>query len=173
MEHGSIPTEWTVSVIVSKRNFPRFTFSTCEGMCVLAAFCVKKKLVMFFDSGSRTPISITLLAKKPGYTGKAVINYCCIGDYLNRNEKLAEIRNLRDVSNPEMNWTVLTPNEHNDWLNQRNNIFENFLPLIPDNKFDSKTKSFFTTYSLGLASGRDSWVYGFSNNKLRQNVSRD
>ena len=123
-----------------------------------------------FGSGSRTPINITLLVKKPGYNGKAVIYYCDIGDYLNRNEKLAKIRSLRDVSNPEMNWTVLTPNVHNDWLNQRSDVFTDLIPLVPETKFDARAKSIFITYSNGMKTNRDAWLYGFSKESLNTTV---
>ena len=38
-----------------------------------------------FGSGSRTPIAITVLLKNPAHTGKALIQYHDIGDYLSRD----------------------------------------------------------------------------------------
>ncbi len=126
-----------------------------------------------FGSGSRTPIAITLLVKNPDKTAeKATIHYVDIGDYLNREEKLGIISNYRSVSNPAMPWQTLEPNEHGDWISQRNDLFETFIPLAGKTKFDLKSHSYFLTYSLGIASGRDSWVYNFSRKKLRGNVSQ-
>jgi len=126
-----------------------------------------------FGSGSRTPIAITLLVKNPDKTAeKATIHYVDIGDYLNREEKLIIISNYRSVSNPAMPWQTLEPNEHGDWISQRNDLFETFIPLAGKTKFDLKSHSYFLTYSLGIASGRDSWVYNFSRKKLRENVSQ-
>lgn len=124
-----------------------------------------------FGSGSRSSISITLLVKKPDCkTGKAKIHYHDIGDYLSREEKLAIISKFRSVENIE--WQELTPNEHGDWLNQRNDAFESFIPLAPDKKFDGAAKSVFMTYAIGLASNRDAWVYNFSKREVEANMQR-
>ncbi len=125
-----------------------------------------------FGSGSRTPISITLLVKKPGHKGKATIHYHDIGDYLSRDEKLAIVKKMGSVADPAMPWQTLTPNEHNDWINHRNDRFGEFVPLAPEKKFDPAANSIFTTYSLGVASGRDSWVYNFSKEKMIGNVQK-
>jgi len=126
-----------------------------------------------FGSGSRTPIAITILVKQPKTSNeKARIHYHDIGDYLSREEKLQIIRNLSDISNPLMQWKTLTPNEHGDWLNKRSELFNLYTPIEPQKKFDSKAKSFFITYSLGVASSRDSWVYNFSKSKVENNMNK-
>ena len=58
---------------------------------------------------------------------KAKIYYHDIGDYLSRDEKLAIVKKNRSIAN--MQWQVLAPNEHGDWLNQRNDAFSSFIPL--------------------------------------------
>ena len=124
-----------------------------------------------FGSGSRTPISITLLVKKPGQQGKATINYHDIGDYLTREDKLDIVKSMKSIANPAMKWQTLTPNEHNDWTNHRNDKFEEYIPLAPEKKFDAKTKAVFTTYSLGVSTNRDSWVYNYSKEKVAKQMS--
>lgn len=101
---------------------------------------------------------------------KAKIYYRDIGDYLSRDEKLEIIRKLGSVSNPEMNWEELTSNEHNDWINHRNDKFSEFIPLAPDKKFDPKAQAIFTTYSLGVSTNRDAWVYNYSKKKLAKQI---
>lgn len=124
-----------------------------------------------FGGGSRTPISITLLVKNPAKEpGKASIYYHDIGDYLNRDEKLAIVRKYGKVSHPDMDWQNLQPNVYGDWLSQRSDSFKDFIPLDPAKKLDAKTQSFFITYSLGLATGRDAWVINNAAMKLEQNV---
>lgn len=125
-----------------------------------------------FGSGSRTPISITLLVKKPKQKGKALIHYKDIGNYLSREEKLDIVKNKNSVENPSMNWQILMPNEHNDWINHRSDKFSEFISLAPDKKFDVKTQSVFTTYAVGVSTGRDSWVYNFSKNTTIQGISQ-
>ena len=102
---------------------------------------------------------------------KAKIYYRDIGDYLSRDEKLEIVHKLGSIDNPDMQWQTLTPNEHNDWINHRNDKFGEFIPLAPDKKFDAKTKAVFTTYSLGVSTNRDSWVYNYSRCKVEKQMS--
>lgn len=126
-----------------------------------------------FGSGSRTPISITLLVKNPHATNKqATIHYHDIGDYLSRDEKLAKIAKFKTVANPAMTWNTLEPNAEGDWLNQRNNLFDTFIPMAPEKKFDAKSESFFIAQSLGTATNRDAWVYNFSKTTLKENIRK-
>ena len=123
-----------------------------------------------FGSGSRTPISITLLIKKPEHKGKATIHYRDIGDYLSRDEKLGIVKKMESVAGTEMDWLTLLPNEHNDWINHRNDVFGEFIPLAPEKKFDVKTQAVFTTYSLGVATASDTWLYNSSQKLLKENL---
>ncbi len=123
-----------------------------------------------FGSGSRTPISITLLVKNPNVkTEKAIINYYDIGDYLNREEKLKRISKIYSMNNIT-EFKILEPNKEGDWISQRNNIFETFIPIEPDEKFNHKTNSFFNTSSLGLGTNRDSFIYNSSITELKSNI---
>ena len=125
-----------------------------------------------FGSGSRTPIAITILVKKPKASDEAArIYYHDIGDYLSREEKLNIIRNMGDISNPLMQWVSITPNEHGDWLNKRSEQFKLYTPLEPEKKFGKGSKSFFNVNGPAVASGRDSWVYNFSKQSVEKNIS--
>ncbi|MFP8920004.1 DEAD/DEAH box helicase [Megasphaera indica] len=124
-----------------------------------------------FGSGSRTPVAITILVKNPKQKKeKADIYYHDIGDYLSREEKLSIIANFKSCMNSKFPVTVLKPNEYNDWLNQRNQMFSNLLPLSPKKKFDRVSHSFFITQAIGSGSNRDSWVYNFCQSRLTDNV---
>ena len=126
-----------------------------------------------FGEGSRTPISITLLVKNPEIkTEKATIHYHNIGDYLDREQKLKIIKQLKTFGNPELLLNKLQPNAHGDWLSLRNSAFDDFIPIEPEKKFDLKTKSIFSVNVVGIATGRDSWVYNYSKNKLSDNMER-
>lgn len=126
-----------------------------------------------FGSGSRTPIAITLLVKNPeAKNKKATIHYHDIGDYLSQQEKLDIVSKFKSVDNGTMKWKTLKPNEHGDWLNQRNDIFDTFIPMAPDKKFDTKSQSFFITYAIGVASNRDAWVYNFSTKEIETNMKK-
>ena len=126
-----------------------------------------------FGSGSRTPIAITLLVKNPSVKSKkAAIHYHDIGDYLNREEKLSIVKNISTVTNEAMQWKTLSPNKQGDWINQRNDMFETFISLEPEKKFDVTAQSFFNTYSNGVVSSRDAWIYNSSKKKLSSNMKK-
>ncbi len=126
-----------------------------------------------FGEGSRTPISITLLVKNPNdQKEKATIYYHDIGDYLSREEKLEIIKKVGSVLSPKFESTELKPNEHNDWLNQRNEVFSSFVPIEPEKKFNTTARAFFNSFAIGIATNRDAWVYNYSKGKLNNNISK-
>ena len=133
----------------------------------------RKEAGNIFGGGSKTPIAITLLVKNPQHKNKkATIHYCDIGDYLNREEKLSIIKKFATVGNEAMQWKTLSPNEHGDWLSQRNDLFDTFIAVEPEKKFDLKAKTFFNTYAIGVSTNRDAWVYNFSKQEIENNINR-
>ncbi len=131
----------------------------------------QKEAGNIFGGGTRTPISITLLVKNPQRTtNKTTIHYYDIGDYLNRDEKLSIISKFRSVSNPQIKWETIEPNEHGDWISKRNELFETFIELEPNEKLNSKSQTFFVLNSMGIATNRDAWVYNSSKHKLVENI---
>lgn len=129
----------------------------------------KKEGGKIFGSGSRTPVAITLLVKNTNVdVEKATIYYHDIGDYLDRDEKLSIIKTFGSIINSEIDWEIITPNNDGDWINQRNSAFDKNIPLMPPNKFEQTSHSFFVTYSLGLNSNRDAWAYNSSKSHLEE-----
>lgn len=125
-----------------------------------------------FGSGSRTPIAITFLVKNPAKkVEKAVIHYHDIGDYLTREQKLKMVKDFRSISSQKLDWQIITPNEKADWINQRDGLFDSYLPLTPEKKFNTKSQSIFCTNYIGVCTNRDAWAYNFSFDGLRKNVS--
>lgn len=123
-----------------------------------------------FGSGSRTPIAITLLVKKSGQSGKAKIMYHDIGDYLSREDKLKIISDFHDIGQMKLN--QISPNEHGDWISQRNDKFASWISLETEKKFSTDSQSYFTVYSNGIVSSRDTWIYNSSTEVLENNVKR-
>ncbi len=124
-----------------------------------------------FGSGSRTPISITLLVKNPDVkTEKATIHYHDIGDYLDREQKLKIVKNFKSFANPKLGLKTLQSDEHGDWLSLRSDDFYFFIPI--GDKKSLVSNSFFNSfYTYGLQSNRDVWIYNFSKFKLINNIS--
>ena len=126
-----------------------------------------------FGSGSRTPITITFLVKNPAKKGqKAVIHYHDIGDYLTREQKLKMVKDFRSISSQKLEWKIITPNEKADWINQRDGLFDNLIPLNPDKKLNLNSYSVFIVNGPNIATGRDNWTYNFSSRILKENIKR-
>lgn len=99
----------------------------------------------------------------------AKIHYYDIGDYLSREDKLNIIKRFGSIA--RIPWTVIEPNEHGDWINHRNEMFKKFIPIEPEKKFNTKSECFFSVNSRGNETGRDVWMYNFSNSKIDDNIS--
>lgn len=126
-----------------------------------------------FGSGSRTPITITFLVKNPAKKGqKAVIHYHDIGDYLTREQKLKMVKEFRSISSQKLEWKIITPNDKADWINQRDGLFDNLIPLNPDKKLNLNSYSVFIVNGPNIATGRDNWTYNFSSRVLKENIKR-
>ena len=123
----------------------------------------RKEAGNVFESGSRTPISITLLVKNPEVqTEKGTIHYHDIGDYHKREKKLTIISDTKSIQGP-FEWKILKPNKEGDWINQRNEAFDSFIPLSSEN--GSNSECVFLKNGPAVATGRDAWVYGYSQEK--------
>ena len=123
-----------------------------------------------FGSGSRAPIAISLLVKNPDVEQQGKIYFHDIGDYLSREEKLAKIaefKSLQGITAVE-GWVTITPDEHNDWLNQRDESFGEHLSI--GDKKDKNSSTLFNNYTRGLETNRDAWCFNFSDQKLTNNI---
>jgi predicted helicase len=156
-----------------EKDFSSIYVFDCRGNQRTSGELSRREGGKIFGSGSRTPIAITLLVKKPKTNGqKAEIFYHDIGDYLSREEKLEIIKKFHFVGNPDLKWKKLKPNEHGDWLSQRTEVFDTFVPIEPEKKFDLKAQSFFNTYAIGVSTNRDAWVYNFCRKTISNNMVR-
>jgi predicted helicase len=125
-----------------------------------------------FGEGTRTPVAISLFIKNPDKAGKCELHYHDIGDYLDREEKLDIIRGFGSINGiyREKKWQRITPNDSHDWINQRDPAFETFISL--GDKKDEDAKTFFESYSRGIATSRDAWCYNFSKTLVTANMGR-
>ena len=121
-----------------------------------------------FGSGSRNTVAIFIGVKNPAHAGSCELFYRDIGDYLSREEKLAQVR-ADTLAN--IGWKNITPNTHGDWTNQRHDEYLTW-PPIGERKSQTDQKPVFSIFSAGLQTNRDAWVYNFSRSKLATNVGR-
>ncbi|MCW9025523.1 MAG: N-6 DNA methylase [Gammaproteobacteria bacterium] len=124
-----------------------------------------------FGQGTRTPIAITLYVKNPEAKQHGQIYWHDIGDYLNQDKKLEIIKNFNSINGISAvdGWQQIIPDEYNDWINQRDNSFYEFMKI--GDKKDKQSISVFTNYSQGVLSSRDAWVFNFSKKTTKNNVS--
>jgi len=120
-----------------------------------------------FDSGSRAPIAISILVKNPEATEHGRIMFHDIGDYLNRTEKLEMIASYKSLAGIP-SWQKITPDQHGDWLNQRDDSFAEHIVLGDKSKVPAPR--LFDNFSLGVATNRDAWAYDSSKAHLETNM---
>jgi len=118
-----------------------------------------------FGGGSRNTVAITFLIKRPGERAGAEIRYRDIGDYLSREQKLEVLASntLRDID-----WQQIEPNDHGDWINQRDVNFERFTAVATKDRTGSAV---FAVYSRGVLTARDAWVYNASRRAVERHVA--
>ncbi|WGK89266.1 DEAD/DEAH box helicase [Pseudomonas migulae] len=121
-----------------------------------------------FGSGSRAPIAISLLVKNPAAQAPGQIYFHDIGDYLSREEKLEKIAGYASVAGIE-EWQQIIPDEHGDWLKQRDDNFGQFIVL--GDKDDKSALALFHNYSSGVKTQRDAWAYNAGKAKLEANMT--
>ena len=122
-----------------------------------------------FDSGSRAPIAISILLKNPEATEHGRILFHDIGDYLNRPEKLEMIADYKSL-NGIPSWQLIIPDQHGDWLNQRDDSFGEHIVL--GDKSKTPELRLFDNYSQGVLTARDAWAYNACKAQLRSNMQR-
>jgi predicted helicase len=118
-----------------------------------------------FGGGSRATVAITILVKDARKTGPATVHYSDIGDYLSREQKLDKIKEANGIHGVE--FTTITPNEHGDWLNPRQDDFLAFPPLGTK---DAGVDAVFGNYCKGLNTARSAWAYASSEDSLRKRL---
>ena len=126
-----------------------------------------------FGQGSRAPVAITVLVRNPNATHEDCrIRYRDIGDYLKREEKLAIVRDAGSVAGIG-DWQEIIPDQHHDWVGQRNETFQALYPLGSKvAKAGNSDRSIFQLYSRGLATSRDAYIYNFSRDACAENARK-
>ncbi|WP_375703863.1 type ISP restriction/modification enzyme, partial [Bartonella sp. AD13SXNS] len=123
-----------------------------------------------FGSGSQNGIAVTIFVRNPNKKQPCEIYYHDIGDNLSTEKKLEMLQDFGNVGGitNKSGWKIITPDEHGDWIHQRDNNFKTFLAIG-----DKKGCHFrlFETFSLGIVTSRDAWTYNSSHETLKKNMS--
>ena len=124
-----------------------------------------------FGMGSRAPIAISLLVKNPDAEQHGQIYFHDIGDYLTREEKLEKVIDFASIEGitAANGWQTITPDQHGDWLNQRDDGFSEYI-VLGDKK--GNALKLFENFSQGVLTARDSWCYNASKVGVINNMKR-
>ncbi|TAD75510.1 MAG: DNA methyltransferase [Oscillatoriales cyanobacterium] len=98
----------------------------------------------------------------------AKIFYFTLQDEQTKEEKLDWFERTRFEDIP---FDHITPDKKHNWINQTDNDFDDFLPLIDKEVKAGKSQEvIFRLFSRGIETSRDEWVYGFSQRDLRKKI---
>lgn len=126
-----------------------------------------------FRNQSQSPIAVTLLVRDPGSDHHGRIHYHDIGETLSADGKLGIL--ARTVEDPigGIEWESLEADKHGDWLDQRDDSFDELMPLALG-KADEKRSALgaFAMYSHGVNTGHDAYSYSYSHPALTANMER-
>ncbi|MGJ8640680.1 MAG: DEAD/DEAH box helicase [Opitutaceae bacterium] len=125
-----------------------------------------------FASGSMTGIAISFFVKNPKSKEHGKIYFRDIGDDLKIDEKqkiIADFKSTKGITDVK-GWRRIQPDSHNDWLNQRDLSFENFIHMSPTKQ--ARQSSVFEVSTLGLTTNRDKWCYNSSDRKLSHLIEK-
>lgn len=122
-----------------------------------------------FGSGSMTGIAVTLFVKNPNAKQHGQIFYHDIGNDLTTSEKLEAMRRFTSIGGiaDADGWQVIAPDQHGDWISQRDDGFANYI-VLGDKKGDSE--KLFDNFSLGIGTNRDAWCYNASKLNVATNM---
>ena len=124
-----------------------------------------------FGEGTRTPVAIAVFVKNPDAAEQGHIYFHDIGDYLDRKQKLETIRVYGSINGigKAGKWTRIIPDRHGDWLNQRDDNFDQYLKV--GDKRDKGESVLFHNYSQGVVTSRDAWCINPSRMSLENNIT--
>ena len=89
-----------------------------------------------------------------------------IGDYLSQAEKLEKISTFASIAGitAANAWQSVTPDEHGDWLKQRDPSFQRFIAIAKDER------AVFASFASGVKTGRDAWCYNCSRSTVKEKM---
>jgi len=120
--------------------------------------------------GIQTGVAVMFLVKTAdNEKKKAGIHYFTLTDEMLKREKLEWFRENKIRNIP---FQGISPDKHSNWLDITDNDFDELIPLInKDVKAGKSEEAVFQLFTNGLETGRDDWLYDFSNKNLQKKIS--
>ena len=125
--------------------------------------------------GIRVGVSINLFVKNKGKSSERPnIFYYRTDDLWNREKKFNFLSERQHTGN--VGWNTIQPNKQHTWLTEGLHAeFDTFIPMGTKEAKAQKSVAenvVFKTYSNGIKTNRDAWVYNFNRNVLTENAQR-
>ena len=127
--------------------------------------------------GIQVGVSINFLIKRndPKTDPKvAEIFYARVDEFWRKEEKYHYLDSNQYYQN--IKWQQLTPDSRHTWLTEGLHAeFDTFIPIGSKEKKAQKRAAvdvIFQTYSSGVKTNRDAWIYNFNRNNLTENVQQ-
>jgi len=119
--------------------------------------------------GIQTGVAILFLVKNGNQSDKACrINYVAMEDKWRKEEKLQW---LSQHTIDTIDFGLITPNKQNDWLNHGSKDWEKLVSVASkDVKAGKSNEAIFSSFSLGVATNRDEWVYDLNETNLAEKI---
>ncbi|MYC74358.1 DEAD/DEAH box helicase [Candidatus Poribacteria bacterium] len=127
--------------------------------------------------GIQVGVSINFFLKKSAErtdSKSTEIFYARVDEFWRKGEKYNHLNSKGHYQNVE--WSQVIPDNRYTWLTEGlHSEFDTFLPMgneaLKKGKKDAE-KALFKTYSVGVVTARDAWVYNFNKNALTQNLTQ-
>ncbi len=124
----------------------------------------------------RVPVGITILVRNRGAILEQNVplglQYATVENNLKSKEKLAVLASIKCLDDVE--WCSLQPNLQQSWLTDgMHEEYSSFIALYSKEARATRTvelETIFRTFSLGVSTNRDGWVYGFDSEALVSRV---
>ena len=128
-----------------------------------------------FDDQIRVGVGISFFIKKAnGASETAEVWIYSVDDYFKAREKQTLLKDFGSYINVPMKQSSV--DKKHTWLTEGLHAeFDTFIPMgskeVKANKLD-KGETLFKTYSVGVVTSRDAWVYNFNPNTLTENLTQ-
>ena len=125
--------------------------------------------------GIQVGVSINFFIKRRDNANpQAEIFYARVDEFWRKEDKYRHLDSKEHYRNIE--WKSITPGQRYTWLTEGLHAeFETFIPMGTKEAKAAKGEAvdvIFKSYSLGVSTNRDAWVYNFNRNILADNMNR-
>jgi predicted helicase len=118
--------------------------------------------------GIQTGVALLFLVKKKKRENRCKLFYTSLADEMPKVDKLNW---FREESFDTIDFERIIPDEKGNWINQTDNDFDELIPLMSkEEKKSDDAKAIFKTFSNGVKTQRDEWVYDFSKEHLQNKI---